>query len=227
MKLTYFNMGFSLIEILISLVLVSLTAVNIAGLQKMLSDQSKNNFFHTAVLTVVSKQFKKVMQYDDIDEVIALQGTTSTYIENETTFDLSWDVTTVFGASNTSSMREVSLTVVWRDAMKSRQTFVYSRQISTLTLVAEKGADNDPFAYSIANLLNTNDINYFEAKSSYKNGAYVIYNSQLFQATDAHFMVDGEIGNSNSPIDETGKTSSGWQNLGRIDNVALASLFVD
>lgn len=208
------NTGFSLVEILVSLFIVSFTALNIVGLQKMIGDQSRDNFSHSAVITLVSEKLEELMLYDDMANVDALSGTTATYTQRATDFDLSWRITTVLGASNSAPIREVSVTVTWPNALGNMQSFTYSEQISFAMLSYKEST----FPYTIANLLGTDQVGYFESGVSYQKHDYVIYDSKLFQANS---------GNPNTLIDSEGKVSIDWKNLGLINNEQLASLFSD
>tara|TARA_R110001583_G_scaffold42735_2_gene135864 strand:+ start:11644 stop:12303 length:660 start_codon:yes stop_codon:yes gene_type:complete len=215
--------GFSLIEILVSLFIVCLVAVNIAGLQKLVGDQGRDNFSHLAVIKLVTKKFEEAKQSMNMQDIINLNGTTSTYTEHDTSFLLAWHVGVVSSASMTSPIREVQLTINWPDAKGEEQTFIYSELISLMMLLKGAGGeDSQGFAYQIPNLLNANNINYFNSKMDYNIDAYVIYNSQLFQATEAHSSHHEELV---TPVNTQGVVADGWQNLGQIDNPALASLF--
>lgn len=227
MKSFYSIIGFSLIEILVALMLVSLAAVNISGLQQMVSLQSKNNLSHTSVLELVSKKFEEVMQYENIQDVTALDGRTSTFTERGTTFNLSWNIATDPSVADSAFIRDITITVTWLGSMGQRQTFNYSRKISFSMLLTSGSEKKEAFSYSIANLLGTNKVNYFESRMHYKEDAYVIYDSKLLQVTDIYFIELQEVGNLNPPIDSAGNVSPGWTLLGRIDNEDLALLFID
>jgi len=216
--------GFSLVEILVSLFVVSLAAVNIAGLQKVVGDQSRDNFYHTAVLDLVSEKLEQVMQYDAMQDITDLDGTTETYKNLGNAFELSWAITSVVGASTLSAIREVAITVTWLDSVGTKQTFTHSEQISFFML--SEGSDenkNNLLSYPIVNLLGTNKVNYFEPKMGYQKDAYIIYDSQLFQASSAHPISDANP----PPIDNADIVATGWKLLGRIDDQNLASLFTE
>jgi len=114
--------GFSLVEILIGLFIVSLTAANISALQQIVCDQSRDNFHHTAVIALVSEHLEQVMQYDDVQDVDALNGTTSSFTERETSFDLSWCITPIVTPS-AAEVRNISITINWIDAVGATQGF--------------------------------------------------------------------------------------------------------
>ncbi|MCP4321838.1 MAG: prepilin-type N-terminal cleavage/methylation domain-containing protein [Alteromonadales bacterium] len=216
--------GFSLVEILVSLFVVSLAAVNISGLQKLVGDQNRDNFAHTAVVALATEKFEELMQYKTIAHIDLLTGAEPTdVVVANSTFSLDWTVSTVTGAGD--DIRDVKLEITWLDATDTAQTFTYSEQISLVML--QKGGSGGDWNYIIPNLLGTNKVNYFESKVGYKKDAYVIYNSQLFHATSVHSVGNGKQRNIDAPIDSDGNISTGWENLGQINNAELADLFTD
>ena len=215
--------GFSLVEILVSLFIVSLVAVNIAGLQKLVGDQSRDNFSHLAVIKLVTGKFAQLKQSNNMQDIIDLNGSSSTHSQNNTTFLLTWHVEQVSGVSLSSPIKDVQVTATWLDARGEPQSFSYSELISLMMLLKGAGGEEaQHFLYQIPNLLESNGIDYYDAKMDYQTDAYVIYNSQLLQATSAHLSSDET---NVSPINSDGIVSEGWQNHGQIDNPALASLF--
>jgi len=123
MKAGHIDSGFSLVEILIALFIVSLTATNISVLQKLVCDQSSENFHHATVITLVSEKFEEIMQYDDVQNIDDLNGTSSTHEERGTSFALSWSVTSIAGVLPTVPVRDISITVTWLDVTGAEQTF--------------------------------------------------------------------------------------------------------
>lgn len=241
MLIKYNHLGFSLVEILVSLFVVSITAVNISGLQKLVGDQNRDNFSHTAVVELATKKFEEVMELQTIAEVDQLDDTNTPEVVSvgNTSFDLLWSVAPVTGGGN--ELRAVELNITWSDAIGDEQTFTYSEQISLAMLRDAYGENTgDGFENTIDNLLKTNKVGYFEANMGYKNDAYVIYNSQLFHSTAVHSVGNGEsdaraidppisyaYGSGQQSGDRIATVSDGWENLGRIDNADLASLFTD
>lgn len=220
--------GFSLIEILVSLFIVCLVAVNISGLQKMIGDQGRDNFYHLTVVKLVTREFEQIKQNKEIQDIVNLNGSTSTYIQSGTTFLLNWHVGLVSGASITSPIRDVHVEVTWPNAKGEIKTFSYSELISLMMLLKGVGDDQvGGFSYQIPNLLNSNEIGYFNPKIDYKIDAYVIYNSQLFQATSAHSANSEQQSEMQAPMNLEGVASDGWLHLGQIDNPQLATLFVN
>lgn len=220
--------GFSLVEILVSLFVVCLVAVNISGLQKMIGDQNRDNFSRVAVIELVTEKLEQVMQAVDIKDVLALHGTTSRHTERGTVFSLTWNVGTVSGALALSPTREIAIKVTWADSTGAIQTFTYSELISLVMLLeGPGGSGGKDFSYLIPNLLSTTKVNYFEPKMDYKENSYVMYNSHLFHATSFHSIGNEQKIKRQPPINTDGVVASGWEKIGRIDNPDLAKLFTD
>lgn len=218
--------GFSLVEILISLFVVSLAAVNITVLQKVVGDQSRDNFSHVTVIALVSDKFEELMQYEQLQHVMDLDGTSSSINSRGTKFDFKWTITKLADTTNLSPIRSVSIAVTWLDTAGSRQTYIHSEQLSFAMLLKGAGLQRG-LRTIVPNLLSNAQVNYFEPRMGYKMGAYVIYNSQLFQATYVHSVGNGDARVIAPPIDKHGVVANGWEKLGRIDNKALADLFTD
>lgn len=218
------NVGYSLIEILVSLLIVSVAAVNISGLQKVVCDQSRDNFSQSALLDFVSEQIESLTQYDNMQDLDNLDGYSSQYVASNTHFEWRWDISTVAGVASDAPIREVAIIVTWLDATGVQQTFKYEQQLSfSLLLKGAGGMDMgaEPSRF-VTNLLGSNKVGYFNANIAYADEAYVIYDSHLFQASKDHFSK-----NMPPPSDVTGNINDGWLQLGRIDNEQLAQLFSD
>ncbi len=222
--------GFSLVEILVSLLVVSLAAVNVSGLQKMVAEQNRNNVAHTAVIELATEKMEDLLENVDIDDVDDLNGKTGKETSpglGLTTFNYKWGVAELGGEVG-EYIRDVELQITWNDAKGDLQTFTYSEQVNLNTEL--KGGDEwDKQAINIiVSLLETNDVIYFEPKMGYKKGSFVIYNSQLYEATSVHSVGNGHPRDVADPNEDTG-----WKNYGRIDNPDLASnldlatLFID
>jgi len=128
------KVGFSFVEILIALFIVSLTATNISVLQKMVSDQSRDNFSHTAVIALVSKKLEEVVAYDvaldasnlytesGTDPILySASGTSPIYEDRGDSLDLSWNITVSVDSS--TALRDITITVTWPDALGIEQAF--------------------------------------------------------------------------------------------------------
>ncbi|MFT6984290.1 MAG: prepilin-type N-terminal cleavage/methylation domain-containing protein [Psychromonas sp.] len=222
--------GFSLVEILVSLVVVSLAAANVFGLQKMVGEQNRNNVTHTAVIALATDKMEEVLKSASIDAVDLLNGKTDsvTLGLSETKFNYKWLIAGL-GSEVGDSIREVTLQISWEDAKGDAQTFTYSEQVN-LNLELKGGAawEPTPPLDIIISLLETNDVIYFEPKMGYKKGSFVIYNSELYEATSVHSVGNGHPRDVADPNEDTG-----WKNYGPINNSELANnpdlatLFVD
>jgi prepilin-type N-terminal cleavage/methylation domain-containing protein len=221
----FFRHGFSLVEILVSLFIVSITAVNISGLQKVVGQQTRDNFTHALVVQFVSEKFEELLQYDQLHNLLALSGTEESFQSEGTEFYFKWAIASLEGAPSSSPIRTASLTITWLDSYAMTQTYTRSKHIS-LALLSEEALGR-PFEHTVPNLLETDKVDYFEAKMGYKIGAYVIYDSQLFQATEVHDVGNGAVRNLLPPISKDGVVAGGWDKLGRVDNKELARLFID
>ena len=228
MRKSKLSVGFSLVEVLVALFIVCITAVNISGLQKMIGDQNRDNSAHAAVISLVSEKMEALMQYQQLQDVLDLNATSSTFSLRGTDFDLKWKIELVPGASSTSPSLLVSITAIWLNTTGDFQTYTYSEQLSFAMLLAGGGGGSgETFPTTVANLLGTDKVAYFEPKMGYKMDAYVIYDSQLLQATKVHSVGNGQLRDIEPPINKQGVVAEGWNKLGRIDNSALASLFTD
>ncbi|GLS90940.1 hypothetical protein GCM10007916_20070 [Psychromonas marina] len=219
--------GFSLIEVLVALFIVSITAVNISGLQKLIGDQNRDNFSHAVVVDLVSKEMEALMQYQRLQDVLNLNGHSSTFSIRGNDFDLKWKIAQVPDTSATSPIRLVSITASWLSATGNYQTYTYSEQVSFTMLLTGAGGSGDVFPTTVPNLLGTEKVAHFEPKMGYKIDAYVIYDSHLYQATEIHDLGNGLQRDIAPPINKQGVVAEGWDKLGRIDDPTLANLFID
>ncbi|MCG6200167.1 type IV pilus modification PilV family protein [Psychromonas antarctica] len=210
--------GFSLVEILVSLFVVSLAAVNVSGLQKMVIDQNRNNVAHSAVIELAISKMEALLKSVDIDTVDALNAKSESDILGlqQTQFTSVWKVSADLGSEVGEGIREVQLKITWRDAKGEKQTFTYSELVHLNTQLIE-GELSYPVDIIIS-LLESNDIIYFEPKIDYKKGAFVIYNSELYEATAFHSIGKGRPHDVIDP-----NANSGWKNYGPINNPALAT----
>jgi len=222
--------GFSLVEILVALVVVSLAAANVFGLQQMVTEQNRNNFAHTAVIELATNKMEEILKAENVDAVDLLNGKTgiATLGLSATEFNYQWLIAELGGEVG-DSLRKVTLQIQWDDAKGDLQTFTYSEQVN-LNLELKGGAawEPPPSLDIIISLLETNDVIYFEPKMGYKKGSFVIYNSELYEATSVHSVGNGHPRDVADPNVDTG-----WKNYGPINNPELANnpdlatLFVD
>ena len=90
------NRGFSLVEILVSLLVVSLTAVNITGLQKLIVEQNRDNVAHTEVISLANQKMNELLTYNNIASIDGLVDVSlPTETPGMTSFDLTWGVTSL------------------------------------------------------------------------------------------------------------------------------------
>lgn len=214
--------GFSLIEILVSLLVVSLTAVNITGLQKLIVEQNRDNVAHTEVISLANQKMNELLTYDNIASIDGLVDVSlPTETPGMTSFDLAWGVTSLDPADAAGAdIRNIKLQIDWDDSKGDKRTYTYSEQVNLALLLSPY--NDDPASRGAAiveSAIETNDVIYFEAKMGYKKGAFVIYNSELFQATKVFSAGNGHPRDVDNP--ET--ISDGWKSYGSISNPKLAN----
>ena len=188
------NKGFSLIEILVALVVVSLTAVNVTALQKKVSDQQRDNIAHSSVISMATEKMEKVLAMTSIEDLVAKDSTSETDVVGHTNFNVAWSVDTVASDLNAGdSFKEVGMDISWLDARGNTQNFTHSVHVNLALLLSGASGDeiSDQLAGIIASELNTNEVIYFEPKMGYKKGAFVIHDSYLYEATSVHSVGNG------------------------------------
>lgn len=216
------NNGFSLVEILVSLFVVSLTAVCIVGLQKMIIEQNRDNLAHTQVIELANKKMNELLTYQNVTNIDGLIDVSlATEKTAQTNFDLAWGVTSINAAENAGAdIRNVKLQIDWEGAKGDPLSYVYSQQINLALLL--NPANNDPVskqAAIIESFLQSNDVIYFEPKMGYKKGSFIIYNSELFETIAEYSAESGYPRDVANPA----VVSEGWKSYGLIDNPALAN----
>jgi len=209
------HQGFSLVEILVSLLVVSLTAVNITGLQKLIVEQNRDNVAHTEVITLANRKMNELLTYDNITEIDGLADLSlAPQTPGMTSFDLAWEVTSLDLADAAGEdIRNIKLQIDWDDSKGDKRSYIHSEQVNLALLLSPY--DEQP---TVESSLKSNDLIYFEPKIGYKKGAFVIYNSELFQATTGFSVGNGHPRDVNNP--ET--ISNGWKSYGSINNAELA-----
>jgi Tfp pilus assembly protein PilV len=225
------NQGFSFVEILISLFIVSISSISIYGLQKVIIEQNRNNVAHSAALELATEKMADVLQFDSLQAIDNLNKLTEfTEVRGMTTFTLNWCVSLLNDASDKcdasdietnagNQIREAELTITWKDTTKKVHSFKYTEQINPILVqTGSRESNSDP--KGVANItvsqLKTNDIIYFDTKMGYKKNSFVIYNSELFKATKKHHISNGyprDVGKS--------KPNNGWESFGLINNPTL------
>ncbi len=236
--------GFSLVEILIGLFIVSIASVSVYALQKMVIEQNRDNVAYKASFDLATEKMANVLKFaliDDIDAdgnivnngiidaVCDLNGKTEDITKGMTTFALQWTVvrldvavgsncnTLVFEQNAGDTLFEVEIAITWKGATNQVHTYQHIEQINPfLILSGARGSDPNGLAGIIVSLLNSNNVIYFEPKMGYKKGAFVIYNSQLFQADKPY-----KLGNGHPRDVGTPEADGTWQSFGLINDPAL------
>lgn len=215
------NSGFSLVEILVSLFIVSLTAVNITSLQKMIVEQNRDNVAHTQVIELANNKINELLTYQNIADIDG-QGNVSLASQKPsmTVFNLAWRVASLNASEEAGAdIRNVTLQISWDDAKGQQRQYVYAKQVNLASLL-RPSSDNRTSreAAIIESFLETDDVIYFEPKMRYKKGAFVIYNSELFEAKKVFFAGNAHPRDVANPS----TASEDWENHGAIDNPELA-----
>ena len=215
--------GFSLMEILISLFIVSLTAVNVTGLQIMVSDQQRDNLTHSSVILVAKEKMERVMSIPTVEELVAMDSTSENDLQvGNSLLSVVWSVDRVDSSLNAGDdFREVAMNISWNDSKGEIKTFKYTEQISLALLLSETSS-LDSLAGIVGSALETNKVIYFEPNMSYKQGSFVIHDSYLYQAESVHLAGDGHPKTVIDPDTGIESGSNGWLSYGSIDNAELA-----
>lgn len=213
------TVGFSLIEILVSLFVVSFTAVNISGLQILLNEQNRENTIHSLVQQIATEKIEAVLQYKSVNELDSLAGLGSLTVNRQfTSFTLNWNVSLPpanFGAP--TSVRKVALNIRWLDSKGLEQQYSYAQYVNLVQLHSLNISLADIEAAIIESFLASNEVIYFEDKMAYKQGAFVIYNSELFEATSSHRVGKGPPRDKHN----VNEINAGWISHGLINNPSL------
>lgn len=221
------NNGFSLVEILVAMFVVSLTAVNITGLQKMIANEQRDNLSRSLLLSMATEKMEGVLTMATLAELEAMSGAHETDISlGHTTASITWDVSSVDAAYNANDdFREVTMDIEWKNAKNEDISYSYSEQVNLdLLLSGASGSEiTDPLAGIVISTLNTNDVIYFEPKMGYKKGSFVIHDSYLYQATSVHEVGNGHPRTVTDPDTGISEGSDGWYSYGPIDNEELAN----
>ncbi|WP_166738831.1 type II secretion system protein [Psychromonas algarum] len=216
--------GFSLIEVLVSLIVVSLTAVNITGLQKRIADQQRDNLTHSLVIPLVTEKREQLLTLSNVQQLVALDNTSETDIQlGNSQFNITWNVHDVSNELNTAiDFKEIEMDVSWINAKGKVEHFIHSELVN-LSLLSS--SDNTEMTAQLAGIivsqLTTNEILYFEPNMEYSKGAFVIHNGYLYQATSVHSVGDGYPKIIADPTTGIESAEDGWQSYGRIDNTEL------
>jgi prepilin-type N-terminal cleavage/methylation domain-containing protein len=206
--------GFSLIEILISLFIVSLAAVNMAGLQQVIATQQQDNIIHSDVISVATAKMEKVLNLATLDDLMAIDGITETGIKiNNSELIVDWQVSDV-----SDNFKTVSMQISWQNAQGKNEHFTYSKQVNLALVFSSlpETVNSDQLAAIIPSVLTNNQVLYFEPQMGYETGSFVIYDSYLYQTTKP-YIAGNDYPHSLDSLDE----NEGWLSYGAIDNPDL------
>lgn len=227
--------GFSLIEVLISLLIVSMMAVGITGLQQKVSEQQANNIAHAAAISMITMEMEEILGITYIEQLLALNNRDETDLqEANTTFSILTEIKEVADDFNAGGeFKEVKLTITWLDNQGDPHEFTHSQTINAALLFSNQSDDTtESFSTLITSTLITDKIIYFDPNKSYKSGDFVIHDSYLYQAT-SNFLAKGEPPYITSTTKENKAiANAGWMSYGQVDdpelknNSHLASLFL-
>ena len=222
--------GFTFIEILMSLIVVSLTAVSISGLQIKVAEQQGNNIAHASAISMATAKVEQMISLLDPDDLIALHNSSEANVQvANTEFSILWNISNVASEYNAGDdFKQIKMDISWVNNEGNVQYYKHLQQINLGSLLSS--ADT-LFPTIVTTNISSDQIIYFDPNIEYKEGAFTIYDSYLYQATS-----DYSIGNDvpQTTIDpDTGLfiSNSGWQSYGQIDdanllnNSNLASLF--
>ena len=212
--------GFTFIEILVSLIIVSLAAVNISGLQIKVAEQQGNNMAHASAISMATAKVEEMISLLEPGQLIALDNTSEVNVQvANTAFSILWSVSNVSSEYDTGDdFKQINMDVSWVDNQGKLQHFIHSQQVNlgSFLLNADK-----VFPMVITTDLLPDEIIYFNPNREYEAGTFVIYDSYLYQATSNYSIANGA---PQTVIDaDTGLAveNEGWQSYGQIDNTNL------
>jgi len=108
MKVRQPQLGFSLVEILISLFVVSITAVCVIRLQKEITDQTRDTYIYSAVLNIAMSEIDDKIQGRTLADIDTLNGIKKQRILAQTNTELTLDWF-IQGINNNPRLRQVTL----------------------------------------------------------------------------------------------------------------------
>lgn len=217
--------GFSLIEILVSLVIVSLTAVNMTGLQKKIADQQRDSIARASIISLVTEKIEEVLSITNIGQLSAMHNTAETNIQiGNNEFAILWRVEEAeVSLNHGGDFKDVLMDISWVNAAGETQHFIHSQQINLALLIS--GEAESEVNYQLTGIINsslkTSEMIYFEPKVEYKKDVFVIHDSYLYQATAGYSVENGYPHTIIDPDTGIATGSEGWQSYGMIDNPEL------
>ena len=202
--------AFSLIEILIALVIVSLTAANMYGLQQKVSFQQGDNISYVDAISVATKEIEKALSVNDIETLMALSEGENTKLQlANTIFEQSWSVHEVgerYDAGD--AFKEVCVVLTWVSRTQREQVFQHCVQVNLAQITGEEEQGTQASKAVIFSEFVDQEIEYFNVNKQYLNGDLVIYDSYFYQSLSD---------SSTRGIPPT-LTNDHWQRLGKVDN---------
>ena len=221
--------GFSLVEILISLIIISLAAVNITGLQNKIAQQQRDNIGHAEVVSLATEKMERALSFESVEQLMVMNNISETLIHPIIgEMSLNWKVDTL-DQEIADDIKAITLTLSWVNHASQSQSFTYSSHINYGSLLStvstpEKIMEIEQTSNIIVSALNNNKVIYFEPNMNYQMGSFVIFDSYLYQATVEH-IAGGAYPHSGKDLDSgMVELGEGWQSLGPINNIELANI---
>ncbi|MDN2663342.1 hypothetical protein [Psychromonas sp. 14N.309.X.WAT.B.A12] len=210
--------GFTFVEILVSLIIVSLTALNMSGLQIKISQQQNNNIAHASAISLATSKLEALLSANTPNDILALHNKIETDIQlSNTIFSIEWEITNVssdFNANN--QFKEINLHISWSNYLGEVQRVVYTQQINLMTVISEQFEQQVEalFPTIVTPSVAISEMLYFDPNKEYQAGDFVIYNSHVYKANGLY------SNNSKPPINST-DAKIGWDSYGQIDQLNL------
>ena len=223
--------GFSLVEILISLIIISLAAVNITGLQNKIAQQQRDNIGHAEVISLATEKMERALSFENAEQLMAMNNLSETLTHPVIgEMSLNWQVDTP-EQENTmeDDIKAITLTISWVNHASQNQSFTYSSYLNYGSLFStvsapEKITEIEQTSSIIVSALNSNQVIYFEPTMNYQTGSFVIFDSYLYQATADHIAGDAYPHSVRDPESDMIELGEGWQSFGPINNIELANI---
>ena len=182
---------------------------------------------HSAVISIATTKMEEVLTLTNIDSLMAMNNLSETVGEGDELV-IHWNVTTVDNTVDVNDeFKNVVMDISWDNAEGIKQNFTYSEQINLAPLLPEVLDDVDGTSLVsssniITSALNTNEVIYFEPNMNYQEGAFVIYDSYLYKATEPYVVGNDYPHLIKDPDSGVINDGHGWQSYGPIDNPKLA-----
>ncbi|WP_181817770.1 type IV pilus modification PilV family protein [Psychromonas sp. B3M02] len=216
------NQGFTFVEILVSLIVISLTALNMSGLQIKIAQQQNKNIAHAQAISLASTKLEGLLKINDVDDLLALHQQVETDITlASSVFSIEWEIKSVaddFNANN--QFKEINLHVSWSNSLGEVEGVVYSQQINMASILSEQFEQQVKKGFSniVAPSTTLNEILYFDPNKTYQVGDFVIYNSHLYQTNGLYSQLSTPLisGSDNSELEVVG-----WDSHEQVDQLNL------